>query len=534
MRLPRRRLLFGILAVTLVAAVVLTLPFTLTPGVRARLTDALSERFDSDVELETLRVSVLPRVRVDGARVALRHKGRTDVPPLIAIASFSAEANLFGLLGRPLRLRRVHLEGLEINVPPGSVDIDDEDDAREKGGSRLPPPPPPPPPPSTEADEGAAAPRSPLIVDDLLSERAVLRILRGDPGKPPRVFEISRLTMRDAGSNAPWAFKATLRNPTPPGEIDTEGTFGPWQAARPAETRLKAAYRFRQANLGVFGGIRGILHSTGAFEGVLRRIEVAGRTDVPEFALDGVGHPVHLTTRFQAVVDGTTGNTWLRPVDARLGDSPIRADGGVIERPGEKGRTVALDVTMSGARIEDVLRLAVQSPTPPMTGALTLKTSFELPPGEADTLERLRLDGSFEIETARFATRNIQEKVEELSKKARGEPEEPPDRVVSDLRGRFVMKNGVIHFSSITFTVPGASVNLAGRYTVRSEALDFRGTVRLDAKLSELTTGVKSFLLKLVDPLMRRKDVTVVPVTVGGTAKDPDFGLDVRRAFTAK
>ena len=93
---------------------------------------------------------------------------------------------------------------------------------------------------------------------------------------------------------------------------------------------------------------------------MLERIEVQGSADVPEFALDAAGQPVRLSTEFSAVVDGTNGNTWLRPVDATLGESPIVANGGIVERDGEDGRTVTLDVVMSGARIEDVLRLAVK------------------------------------------------------------------------------------------------------------------------------------------------------------------------------
>jgi hypothetical protein len=338
--------------------------------------------------------------------------------------------------------------------------------------------------------------------------------------------------MQDAGSNDPWTFEATLTNPTPPGEIGTRGTFGPWNAERPSATPLDAEYEFRDADLGVFDGIRGILQSTGAFHGVLERIEVTGRTDVPDFALADVGHPVPLTTKFHAIVDGTNGNTWLQPVDARLLDSPILANGGVVERAGEEGRTVTLDVVMEGARIEDVLRLAVDTPTPPMTGALTLQTRFVLPPGDASAMEKLQLDGSFEIAAARFAGGGVQAKLEDLSRTARGEPGEPPDRVVSDFHGRFVMKDGVIRFSKITFAIPGATVDLDGAYVLRSEALDFRGTVRLDAKLSEMTTGVKSFLLGLIDPLVRRKDVTVIPVTIRGTARKPDFGLDLRRTLT--
>jgi len=537
----RRSVRIGLLVAAVLAALVLTLPITLTPGVRTRLTTALSERFKSDVTMDVLRVSVLPRLRVQGKGVVLRHEGRTDVPPLIEITSFSAEANLLGLLGQPLRLSRVRLEGLEINVPPGGMDIGDDDEDEVDSGKQEDRDSKPRDPRSEAEPASAPTPadsadsRSPLIVDDVISERAVLRILRSQPEKDPRVFEIAHLSMQRAGSNAPWPFSATLTNPTPPGEIGTNGTFGPWNADQPSRTPLAAAYEFRRADLGVFDGIRGILDSTGEFGGVLERIEVTGTTDVPEFALEDVGRPVPLTTRFHAIVDGTNGNTWLQPVDARLGRSPIIAKGGVVERKGEDGRTVTLDVVMKEARIEDVLRLAaVKTANPPMTGALDLKTSLVLPPGEGDAIDKLRLDGSFEIASARFAHGNIQTKVNELSQQARGERDSdaPPERVVSDLSGRFMMRGGVIRFSRLTFSVPGARVNLSGRYTVRSEALDFRGTVRLDAKLSELTGGVKSFLLKLVDPLVRRQNVTEIPVTIGGTAEDPDFGVDIRRAIT--
>ena len=79
--------------------------------------------------------------------------------------------------------------------------------------------------------------------------------------------------------------------------------------------------------------------------------------------------------------------------------------------------------------------------------------------------------------------------------------------------------------------MPGARVDVAGRYTMASEALDFRGTVKLDAKLSKLTTGVKSFFLKLVDGLVRHDDITIIPITVSGTAGQPKVKLDVGKVF---
>ena len=528
---PRRKWILTAVGLGALAVIaVLTIPIALTPGLRARLTAALEERFDSDVEIESLRVSMLPRLRVAGTGVVLRHRGRTDVPPLITIPAFSAEATLLGVVGKPLRLSRVHLEGLEINIPPGGMSLD-EKSGKDKPQDAADPEEPPPPDPGQPAEEQG---ESPLIVEDLLSERAVLKILRRDRADNPRIFEIAHLSMQRVGANDPWPFRAELTNPTPPGQIAVAGTFGPWNAPRPSHTALAAKYEFREANLGVFKGIRGILRSDGAFKGVLERIEVEGTADVPAFALDAVGQPMRLTTRFSAVVDGTNGNTWLRPVDATLGESPIVATGGIVEKDERDGRTITLDVVMTDARIEDVLRLAVKGTEPPMTGGLELKTSFLLPPGERDAIEKLHLDGSFEVASGQFAKGSLQAKMNELSQKARGEGNsgDPAEHVVSNFKGRFVMKNGAIHFSTLTFAVPGAKVNLAGTYTLRSEALDFRGTVRLDARLSELTTGVKSFLLKVVDPLVRRKDVTVIPITIHGTAQKPDFGLDLKRAFT--
>jgi hypothetical protein len=92
----------------------------------------------------------------------------------------------------------------------------------------------------------------------------------------------------------------------------------------------------------------------------------------------------------------------------------------------------------------------------------------------------------------------------------------------------------VINLSNVSFSVPGARVDVDGRYAMRAESLDFRGTVRLEAKLSQMTSGVKSVLLKLVDPLFRRDNATIIPVTVQGTVDEPKVRLDIKRALTRK
>jgi hypothetical protein len=48
----------------------------------------------------------------------------------------------------------------------------------------------------------------------------------------------------------------------------------------------------------------------------------------------------------------------------------------------------------------------------------------------------------------------------------------------------------------------------------------------LDARLSRLTSGVRSFLLRIVDGLFRHDGITVIPITIGGTAREPKVKLD--------
>ena len=511
-----------------------SLPIAVEPRIKQRLVNALGERFDSEVQLETLTVSLLPRPRLSGRGLVLRHKHRTDVPPLVTIASFSGEAGPVGLLSDPVTISNIRLEGLEINIPPGGLSLNDDgpDDPSKSeqpgqpgksvtsGGQDQP----------TDADDNDSE-TSPLIVRNLQSERAVLRILRREPGKAPRVFEIGQLDMKDVGADHPWPFRANLTNPTPPGRIRTEGTFGPWQAEAPSQTPLAASYHFENADLGVFDGIAGILNSSGAFKGVLERIEVDGTTSMLAFALADVGNGMPLETRFHSIVDGTNGNTLLQPVEATLGSTKIHAAGGVVEREGEDGRTVELDVVIDAGRLEDILRLAVKGPQPPMTGVMKLSTKLLLPPGDRDVIRRLRLDGNFSVDRAEFTKAQVQDTVDAFSTKARGVNDDTPDPVVSNFRGTFRMRDGAIHFSNVTFAMPGARVSVSGRFMMESEALDFRGIVRLDAKLSQLTTGVKSFFLRTVDGLFRHNDITVVPITIGGTADKPKVSLDFGKAI---
>ena len=186
---------------------------------------------------------------------------------------------------------------------------------------------------------------------------------------------------------------------------------------------------------------------------------------------------------------------------------------------------------MDRARLDDIMRLAVKTSAPPMVGSLRLETTFDLPPGDQDVVEKLRLNGHFAIADGRFANTDVQQKVNGLSLRARGKKvsADPPPKVVSDFTGRFILANGVLALDPLTFDIPGAVVELEGRYALRPETIAFRGNLFMDARMSETTTGWKSMLLRAADPLFRKQGRTVIPIRITGTRDAPSFGLDARR-----
>jgi hypothetical protein len=61
-----------------------------------------------------------------------------------------------------------------------------------------------------------------------------------------------------------------------------------------------------------------------------------------------------------------------------------------------------------------------------------------------------------------------------------------------------------------------------------------RSTARLEATVSEMTTGVKAFFLKLIDALFTRKDSgagAVVPIHIHRTRNQPSVGRDVGKVL---
>jgi hypothetical protein len=493
------------------------------PYIRDQAVQYLSKRFDSEVEFAAINVS-LPATSpfrllitkgrgamaaVEGRGISMRHKGRRDVPPMFAMDRFRFDVDVGRLFDTPKIVPRITLDGLTIHVPPKG-----ERPALGVSGAR-----------SAQPPNDSAPPA--VVISEVIVRNAKLVILPKDRSKVPLDFDIHHLRLESIGAGQPLKYNATLTNPKPPGEIQSHGTFGPWSAGEPAETLIAGRYTLEKADLGVFAGIAGILNSTGSFDGSLGTINARGEASIPDFRLKMSGNRVPLSTRFDVVVDGTNGNTHLKPVIATLGTTQFTSSGGVIKHDGDVRRTVSLDVKMPRGDLKDVLRLAMRG-EPFMQGQLALKTKIDIPPLTSKVREKLVLDGEFEVLQGKFLRSSIQDQIDGLSRRGQGQPDNRQiDEVISYMAGEFNLENEVITFHNLAFGVPGAHVGLAGSYNLDGDVLDLRGSLRLAANVSQTMSGWKRWALKPVDPFFAKRGAgTFLKIKVDGTSREPKFGLD--------
>ena len=510
-RLKLVRWFIGIVGGTLVGLWIAVAAVSRAPVLQQKLIETLAEKMDADVELANFDVKTFPTLRIHGDNLKLRLKGQQARSPFIEIRHFEVSGGLFGMLRKQRRFRSVHLEGLVITIPPRTRD---DKEAGVKTASTV--------------DDG------PVLIDRVEAKDAKLIIVPKNPLKEPKVFAIHNLQLESVGFSRSMPFIATLTNPIPSGEIATKGSFGPWTKRDPGLTPVNGTFTFDRANLDTIKGIGGILSSAGSFTGRLDEIEVKGKTSVPNFSIDVGGTPVPLATEYHAVVDGTNGNTYLKQVNARLNETPIEVSGAIESHPGVKGRSVTLDMAIKDGAMQDVLKLAVKSPKPVMTGRIALRAKLVLPPGKESVSDRLQLAGQFALEQTRFTDAGVQEQLAMLSRRAQGKkPDEPVGKILSEMRGRFTLRDGILRLDPLGFDVPGADVSVSGYYGLRSEQVEFVGTLSMVAPVSQaMGGGIKGFFLKPFDPIFRKNGKgAVIPITIKGPREQPKFGLDWGKVF---
>jgi hypothetical protein len=473
------------------------------PFTRDTIVRTLQEKFSSTVEVRVFHAMYFtPGCIAEG--VTFRRNSDRNAPAIATIEKLTIQGAYWEFFRTPKRVRRVRIEGLRMFVSSGS----------ERIGNTAPP---------------GSPEQSALIIDQIIADGAVVEFASSQSGKEPLKFEIHKLTLNSVADDRPMSFHAVLLNAKPPGEIRTDGQFGPLQPQDLGQTRLSGSYDLQRADLGGFSGIAGTLASTGKFNGVLEHIEIEGSTDAPDFQVTRSHHTVHLKMQFQAIVNGMDGDVALQSVHAQFERTSVVSQGEVANKAGSEGKTVSLGATELQGRIQDWLLLLSRADPPAMTGAMNFRAQVLVPPGKRDFIERVNLQGDFGIDAASFTHSTTQGNVNTLSQVAQGGKENSnPASVIENLKGHVVLKDAIATFSDLSFSVPGALAHLHGTYGLLTEQVNLHGTLQVDNKLSRGSKGVKSVLLKSVEPFFKKKNAgEIVPIKIGGTFSHPSYGLDV-------
>jgi len=562
---------FLFLAVTAIVLAIVARRFE--PFVRVRIVEGLEEHFHTHVELAAFHIKVQHGQQAEwglwatgrGLRIWPPHRQGGDHAldtalksrPLIDIDEFSFHVPLRSEMTQHLHIDEVRLKNLVIDVPPRS-----ERDQQTGLTPAI------DAPPGRAAGPGQLRAFASVTIGRVICDGGAVTLETDKPDRAPLQFPISHLTLTHLAADKPMGFEAELTNPRPHGVIRASGSFGPWAVEDPGESPVSGKYHFEHADLSTFNGIAGILSSTGSYEGTLRQMTVDGESYVPDFRLTGFGNEMPLHARFHARVDATDGDTWLEPVDATLGRSHFTTQGKVVrvapgsfgaagekqvaEKPApgkafaeqaapmmpqfasaQAGHLIDLKVVVDRGFLEDFMRLVSHSDTPLLIGAVTSQANLRIPPGDDPVHLRMRLDGVFRLEDARFTNSKIQNRVEELSLRGQGHPDAmkntDPNTINSEMDGAFHVEHGVIALPDLKYTVPGADIRVNGTYKLDGH-LDFEGTARMQATVSQMVGGWKGFLLKPVDRFFRKDGSgTLVPIQIRGTREAPEFGVDFGR-----
>lgn len=493
----------GILVIAAVVVMVAWLIPRHWPFSRERVTQALEKQFAGKATFTAFRTTYLPHPGcVVWGLVIVPDAQAKDKTPLIIADRLVVMAHYWDVILRPGVVAHLRTEGLRVHIPTGE--------------------------PFFRKDTAESHTLAEAIANGSLLE---IGRQRGDPLR----FEIHRLAMKSVGLKQRMSYDVAFQNPIPRGEIESRGTFGPWNSNDPGETPVSGRYKFRDADLGRFEGVEGILESEDSFGGTLTHIATHGTVKVPEFKVRRAGRSVPLESEYEAEVNGFNGDVHLKRTENSIVKTKVLANGDITGKPGEKGKTTTLELHSSGGRIQDLLRLFIKEKASPISGTISFRAHATVPPEDRPFEKDLRLSGDFGIEDQRFTKPETRKEIEHLSERSQGQKpkdddeKEDPAGVVTNLKGHVEVRDGVATLTSITFTIPGGEANGHGTFNLVTHKIDFHGTLKTDAEFTKVAGGgMKSIFLKPFDAIFKRKPKgSEIPVKLTGTYEDPQAGLEI-------
>jgi uncharacterized protein involved in outer membrane biogenesis len=441
-------------------------------------------------------------VRLYQQQTQAKLPGAQKVEPLIRVQKLTITTSYAALLAK--HISKIVAKGAVVHIPAGGAELKPSDPRKKNN----------------------------VTIGELEADNSVLELAPDKKGEQAMIFKVHRARFLNLGSGKTSAYKVALSVPLPKAEVESSGWIGPWRDAggQVRSTPISGEYTVRELDLGGFKALMGVVASQGRFQGTLAKLSVSGETESRDFGVKQSGHRFPLTTQFRGTVDMASGDVELPRLNAKLGSLELEADAQIKGKP----KTVELNVKRGRGEVQDMMMLFSDAPKSPITGPITFEMRSSLPPEKRPFKERVKLTGNFDINPARFTSPNTDLDVAKLSAHARGDKKEmedgDPAPVLSNLRSQVILADGVAHFTGLTFGVPGATANMAGSYSLVNRKVNLHGTMRMDAKLSQATTGVKSVFLKLLNPFYKKKDAGAeVPVAMTGMMGHTHFGVGLTK-----
>ena len=473
-------------------------PFTRTATIQSLERVSLT-----DVRIEEFHKTFFPRPGYVASNVTFVRDSSGRTPPLAKIRKATCHTSWFMLISFTHRINRMELEGLQVFIP-----------------RRI-------PAPVRKHPDATIA----TTVTELIANGTVLEIAARHEGGQMTRFDFPQLAVENLEKKKAVTFRADVRNPNPPGDMQISGSVGPLALGKPAETPISGSFQLTHADLSSYKVIAGDLSAGGRFQGKLGRAQIAGHADVPNFEVTSSRHSLGLSVDYRAVVDGVHGDVIIQSADASFLRTRLSALGSIT---GEQEKTVLLDFDARQAEVEDLLRLFVTADRPPLEGPIAFRAHVVLPPVHRPFIKKVQLDGEFTITGAKFTSSKTQEKLAELSARAQRDKRHNrasgPQQITEELKGDVALRDAIATIPIALFDVPGAVARGSGTYNLLNEAIDLRGDLAMDASLSKAAGGVKSILLMPLDPFFRKNGAgTILRTHIGGTYPHPVIRVSLRR-----
>ena len=432
--------------------------------------------------------------------VTMRRKSAPDLPPLGSVEKLLVQGSWMDMLLLREKVQLVDITGLHIVVPAIGSRENHEDFA-------------------VGSSSDFVGPKT--KIERMMVHKSLLDILRTDGGRFS--FPIEELELRNVHQGEGMTYEVDMRNAIPTGRIHAKGSFGPLNTKDTSTTPLSGDFAFTDVDLSDVGAISGTLGSSGHFKGTLGAFEAEANTRTPDFAVKS-GKPTLVNGTIHCTINGTNGELDIHGIEVKLGATTIDAAGRIAGSPKETN----LDVSVSGGRAQDLMRPFLKGEIP-VTGPVWLQSHAYIGPRGKEFLDRLRVDGVFDVPAERISDKDTRKSLTEFSQRAQGSKANSSEGkaddknassstdAVSSLKGTTTLRNGVVSTQRLTFKIPGAEADLKGTFNFHNEVVHLDGDLKMDTDISHTATGFKSVLLKPFAPFFKKKNVgAVVPIAVTG------------------